>query len=536
MILLTHGHADHIMGFDDIRPFNIRQRAALPVYGNEETFVVLRQAFSYVFSGKPTLSTIPIVDLHVVTGPFELLGVPFIPVPLAHGDLEVLGYRFGKTAYLTDFSSLPETSVPLLQDLDDLIIDALRDIPHPMHQTVEQALALVQRLRAKRAWFTHIAHDLSHAETNQRLRDLGFPSVQLAFDGLQFDVSVDAPNEAQQENRDTCKPAPKRAAGVSTFASPAAWNAHYSSPKRSSVLAVGNFDGLHLGHQAILRATVERALEKNGVSTALTFDPPPLKILRPESAPPRISTNTQRVEWCSILGLEAAVVMPFTIELSRLAPEDFVEQILVSELRVATILVGENFRFGHRQAGNVKLLRELGERLRFEVVIVPPVVCHGEIVSSTIIRREIAEGDVSHAGRLLGRPFVLTGEVVSGTGTGSKLTFPTLNLVPEQELLPARGVYITRTCFPGESRSHRSVTNIGMRPTFNGTGLTVETHLLDFRGEIPAKRMEVRFWKRLRQEKKFSGPAELREQIARDIDSANRFFNRLRRLRSAQLV
>jgi riboflavin kinase/FMN adenylyltransferase len=285
-----------------------------------------------------------------------------------------------------------------------------------------------------------------------------------------------------------------------------------------------------------LRATVERALETHAVSTALTFDPAPLKVLRPESAPPRISTNTQRIEWFSMLGLESAVVMPFTIELSRLAPEDFVEQILVSELRVATILVGENFRFGHRQSGNVKLLRELGERLGFEVVIVPPVFYRGEIVSSTIIRREIAEGDVSHAGRLLGRPFVLTGAVVSGTGTGSKFTFPTLNLVPEQELLPARGVYITRTCFPGDSRSHRSVTNIGMRPTFNGNALTVETHLLDFSGEIPAKRMEVRFWKRLRQERKFSGPAELRQQIARDIDSANRFFNRLRRLRSAQLV
>jgi riboflavin kinase/FMN adenylyltransferase len=535
-ILLTHGHADHIMGFDDIRPFNIRQRVVLPVYGNAETFAVLRQAFAYVFTGKPTLSTVPVVDLHVVEGPFELLGVPIIPIPLVHGDLEVLGYRFGKAAYLTDFSSLPETSAPMLHDLDDLIIDALRDIPHPMHQTVEQALALVRRLAPKRAWFTHIAHDLSHAETNQRLRDAGFPNVQLAYDGLHFDVRVDENDETQPENQQHCRVLPKRAAGVNTFASPAAWNAYYDSPKRSSVLAVGNFDGLHLGHQAILRATVERALETKAVSTALTFDPPPLKILRPESAPQRISTNTQRIEWCSNVGLEAAVVMPFTVELSRLAPEDFVEQILVGELRVATILVGENFRFGHRQAGNVKLLRELGERLGFEVVIVPPVVFRGEIVSSTIIRREIAEGDVSHAGRLLGRPFVLTGEVVSGTGTGSKFTFPTLNLVPEQELLPASGVYITRTCFPGDSRSHRSVTNIGMRPTFNGNSLTVETHLLDFSGEIPAKRIEVRFWKRLRQEKKFNGPEELRQQIARDIDRANEFFNRFRRLRSAQLV
>jgi riboflavin kinase/FMN adenylyltransferase len=220
-----------------------------------------------------------------------------------------------------------------------------------------------------------------------------------------------------------------------------------------------------------------------------------------------------------------------------MAPEDFVEQILIGELSVAAVLVGEDFRFGHRQAGNVKLLRELGERLGFEVVIIPPVVYRGEVVSSTLIRQAVADGDVSYAGRLLGRPFVLTGEVVSGTGTGSKVTFPTLNLVPEQELFPAHGVYITRTIFPGDPRSYRSVTNIGMRPTFNGSGLTVETHLLDFRGEIPAKRIEVRFWKRLREEKKFSGAEELRAQIARDISTANRFFARLRRLRTAhQLV
>jgi riboflavin kinase / FMN adenylyltransferase len=170
----------------------------------------------------------------------------------------------------------------------------------------------------------------------------------------------------------------------------------------------------------------------------------------------------------------------------------------------------------------------------FDVIIIPPVLYRGEVVSSTVIRREIAAGNVTHASLLLGRPFTLTGEVVSGTGTGRRFTFPTLNLVPEQELLPARGVYVTRTVLEGSDRTYRSVTNVGTRPTFNGASLTVETHLMDFSGQIEAKRIEVRFWKRLRGEKKFAGPEELRAQISQDIASANRFFSRLRRFRSVR--
>jgi riboflavin kinase/FMN adenylyltransferase len=298
------------------------------------------------------------------------------------------------------------------------------------------------------------------------------------------------------------------------------------------VLAIGNFDGIHLGHQAILRATVERARALSAVSTALTFDPSPRKVLRPETAPLRLSTNAQRMEWFNALGLEAVVVLPFTLDLARLSPEEFVEQILLRDLHIKAVLVGENFKFGHKQAGDVKLLSELGAKHGFAVVIVPPVVYRGEIVSSTIIRREVAEGDVSHAARLLGRPFALTGEVVSGTGTGRRFTFPTLNLAAEQELLPARGVYVTRTCLDGETRSHRSVTNIGVRPTFNGSSLSIETHLLDTQLTAAAKRIEVRFWKRLREEKKFTGPEELRAQIGADIARANNFFSRLRHSRA----
>src|SRR5271169_2439577 len=530
-VLLTHGHADHIMGFDDIRPYNLRQQSALPIYSNAETFDIIRRAFAYVFDGKPKLSSIPSVTLREAKTPFELLGINFIPIPLLHGDMEVLGFRFGRAAYLTDFSSLPDSSLALLHDLDELIIDALRDLPHPMHQTVDQALALIRKLNPRRAWFTHIAHDLAHAETNERLRNLGYSNVQLAYDGLEIEVNVDE-SAAQHE---ASKSVATQPAPLELFSTPLAWSIRYGASNCGSTLAIGNFDGIHLGHQAILQAAVARAREINAIATALTFDPLPQKVLRPESAPLRVSTTEQRLNCFAAMGIDAAVVLPFTHELAKLTPQEFVDQILVRDLHVRAVFVGENFRFGHKQAGNARMLLLLGAERGFDVVIIPHVVYKNEVVSSTIIRREIADGDVAHAARLLGRPFVLSGKIVPGTGTGRRFTFPTLNLAPEQELLPARGVYVTQTRIEGESRTRRSVTNIGVRPTFNGSSLSVETHVLEPLGEALPTRIEVQFWKRLREEKKFSGPEELRAQIAQDITRADKFFTRLRRFRSSRV-
>jgi phosphoribosyl 1,2-cyclic phosphate phosphodiesterase len=528
-VLLTHGHADHIMGFDDIRPYNIRQRSALPVYSNEETFRILRRAFSYVFDGKPQLSSIPSVTLREVSAPFELLGLTFIPVPLVHGSMQVLGFRFGRAAYLTDFSSLPDSSLALLHDLDELILDALRDVPHPMHQTVEQALALIKKLNPRRAWFTHVAHDLPHAETNERLRNLGHPNVQLAYDGLELELAVEESPLSSQQPEEPSKVEP---ASLLSFSSPQDWAAHYAATRCGSTLAIGNFDGIHLGHQAILRASVARAKEIRAVPTVLTFDPPPQKVLRPESAPLLLSTIQQRMSCFAGLHMGAAVVLPFTRDLARLTPQEFVDQILVRDLHVRAVFVGENFRFGHKQSGDAQLLAQLGAQSGFDVIIIPHVVYKEQIVSSTLIRNEIAAGAVTRAARLLGRPFVLSGKVVPGTGTGRRFTFPTLNLAPEQELLPARGVYVTRTLFEGESRRRRSVTNVGVRPTFNGSALSIETHVLEPLPEGSPARIEIQFWKRLRDEKKFSGPEELRAQITRDIVRANQFFRRLRHFRA----
>jgi riboflavin kinase / FMN adenylyltransferase len=304
--------------------------------------------------------------------------------------------------------------------------------------------------------------------------------------------------------------------------SAAEWKQRFGADARGAVITIGNFDGVHLGHREILRRVVERARRENAIATIVTFDPHPLKLLRPNDAPKLLLTLEQRLAEIERAGLDAALVLRFDAALACLSPRDFIEQIVVNTLRTKAILVGENFRFGHRGAGDVAQLRELGREFGFAVECIDPVVCRGEVVSSSAIRRAICEGRLIDAGKFLGRPFSLMGEIRAGTGMGRRLVVPTLNLRTQQELLPKTGVYATEVRVNGQR--YRAVTNVGMRPTFDGKALTVESHLFDFDQPLTAGPMEVSFWHRLRDEMKFPGPETLRAQILRDAERARRFF------------
>ena len=185
-ILYTHAHADHILGLDDIRPFNLKQNSAIPIFASEDTLAILRRTFAYIFAPAPLESSLPQVELNAIDGAFELFGAQIIPFPARHGSVTVYGFRIGSLAYLTDFNTVPQASKDLLRGLDHLILDALRYTPHPMHSTVEQSLALVRELAPRHAWFTHICHDLGQAATNAQLPQ----NVRLAYDGLVFEVDL----------------------------------------------------------------------------------------------------------------------------------------------------------------------------------------------------------------------------------------------------------------------------------------------------------------------------------------------------------
>ncbi len=287
------------------------------------------------------------------------------------------------------------------------------------------------------------------------------------------------------------------------------------------VLTIGNFDGVHLGHQRILKSVVERARSLEGTAVVMTFDPHPARVLAPERAPSRLTTDEQRLALLESAGVDFVLVVAFKPEFSQLSPRSFVEDLIHRQLGANVVCIGANFRFGHGQAGDARFLAALGKEFRFEVQVVDPVVVDGVVASSSAVRSRVSEGDVRAAARLLGRLFSLTGAVRKGEGRGRQLGFPTLNFSPEQECLPAHGVYVTETRMAGEFCE--SVTNVGVRPTFDGTALVVESHLLTS-PDTEAVRLEVRFLERLREERKFPSLRALQSQIAQDVEHARQFF------------
>lgn len=287
------------------------------------------------------------------------------------------------------------------------------------------------------------------------------------------------------------------------------------------VATVGVFDGLHRGHQAIMAQVVARARELSGPATVLTFDPHPRRVLDPERAPRLMLTREQKLALLQRLGIDAAVVLAFDRALAAAPAEEFVRELLGRRLGAREIFVGADFRFGRGRAGDIHVLRRIGGEVGLTAHSVAPVLEDGERISASRIRGLLAEGKVGAAAALLGRPFSLIGTIVHGEGRGGVVLVPTANLAPENEFLPERGVYITATRRPGETLL--GLTNVGLRPTFGDQRLIVETFLPGFSGDLYGARVELDFLDRVRDERKFESPQDLRRQIARDIETFERW-------------
>jgi riboflavin kinase / FMN adenylyltransferase len=285
-----------------------------------------------------------------------------------------------------------------------------------------------------------------------------------------------------------------------------------------TAVTLGNFDGVHVGHQMILNRTVDLARSSQIPSVAVTFDPVPKKILQPETAPPLIQTLEQRLQKLERLGLEDVIVIKFNRPFAQKSPDEFVHEFLIERMKVKFFVVGEGFSFGHQKQGNLSLLRKMASRFDFEVHAIPEIREKGIRISSSQIRDYILQGNMEDACRFLGDPFTMVGIVAAGQQLGGKLGIPTANLITENEIMPVNGVYVCKAI--SSNVSYAAVTNIGIRPTFEGKKLTVEAHLLDFDGNLYGSRLELQFFHKLRDEKKFSGVDELKAQILEDIRQA----------------
>src|ERR1700704_483563 len=293
--------------------------------------------------------------------------------------------------------------------------------------------------------------------------------------------------------------------------------------QRPTVLTLGVFDGLHLGHQMIMRTVVERAQTTGAVPTVITFDPHPRALLHPESAPPLLQTFDQKIEALGVLGIEQTIVIHFDQEFAQIRAEDFLRAVISERLHAREVYLGCGFAFGHGREGNIELLRTVSQSLGFFADEVPELRLRGRRISSSRIRELLQQGRVNTARRMLGRPYGVEGRVARGAERGATLGFPTANLHPQNRVIPRNGVYVTATLIDGQWR--RSVTNIGTRPTFGSDNeSSVETFVMDWSGDLYGDVVRVRFLHRLREEKKFSSIDELKSQIGRDVAGANNYF------------
>ena len=295
-------------------------------------------------------------------------------------------------------------------------------------------------------------------------------------------------------------------------------------PGTQAALALGNFDGVHLGHQAVLQQVQASARAGQARAVLVTFEPHPAEVLAPERRPRLLQTRRQKLAALEEAGVDAVLVLPFDLALAALSAEEFLER-LCTALIPRSIHVGTGFRFGRERQGDVALLRAIGARHGFAVEEVPPLEVDGARVSSSRIREAVLAGRVEVARGLLGRPYALEGRVVRGEGRGAMLAFPTANLAVENELPPLRGVYVTETV--ALALRWHSVTNVGVRPTFDGSRLTVESHLIDYEGHLYGERVEACFLARLRDERRFPDATALADQIARDRAAAVAWFQSL---------
>ncbi len=286
----------------------------------------------------------------------------------------------------------------------------------------------------------------------------------------------------------------------------------------NSVLTLGNFDGLHLGHQELVKMIIRRAREIGALSMVVTFRPHPLKVLAPEKCPPLISIYEEKIKLFERLGIDVLVKIPFTLEFAAMAPEDFVRDVLCGTLGAKEIFVGYNYRFGRGREGDIRTLIGLGKKYGFAVKEIEQIAVDGEVISSTKIRTLLREGDVEHAAKLLGRTYAITGIVVKGDGRGKGLGFPTANIAPKHSIIPADGVYAVRLVV--RERAYDGIANIGMRPTFNKKVLAIEVHVFDFNEDLYGEDISLYFIRKIREEKKFKGPEALVAQIKTDIEVA----------------